>query len=1517
MTLALYGKSPRRQRALLAAALLAVIGGIVFAVSLGFGGSAIADKPSTTGSIQVHKYLPKVPANANAPWTNQGASAGPWIFNVYTVDPIANPTATPVASGQQLDVIGEIPEQDVWVTETSSSGYTLNGFYLPDFGGPSGNAHCNQQPADGSTLVSPVLMIPAADWTANGNKTGLIHVCAFNTPSTPQTGSIVVTKVAQSGSVSDTTTFSGEIDDSDGDLISAWGPIAIGGSTSPVTVTQGDYSISESAPSGGWSLVGYSIGTGAGAAGCPTSPTAYTATSPDISVVTGQTTYVCVMNNNQAASTTSLAKSNSAGASGVTIAPNTAFSWYIDVTIGGAATTAAQTVEDTIPAGIAITGTPTTTVPGGSCSVSGQVVTCSVPAGTAVTTTPYRITVPVTTPLGSLTANCKVYTNQADIKDASPAITSNTDGVSVSPCTQPGITISKAHDPNTNITAGATFNWILTVNVTGAPTSAAQSVTDEIPTAFTVDATPGVSTTIPGSTCGVDANNTVTCSLPANTAVGSYTVTIPVTAPAGTVSGNCKDYDNTGHVGTTPSNTDTVTVDGCGTPSVTMSKSDDAPNQTVAAGGSFNWILTTTVSGAATTAAHAITDTIPAGFTVNSVTPDSPITCTSGLSHSVVCSLPSGAAVTTVGHEYKVTINVTAPAATPFANCKAYTNTANLDTTATNGDRVTVTGCTPPSVALDKTDNTNNTVAAGGAFDWTLKITVTDGPTIQATTVTDTIPAGFGIGTLPTGCSAVGQVVSCTLPAGSETTSWPIPVTAPAEDLSTNCKLYTNTASITAGGSGTDSDGVTVTGCNPPLVTIAKDDNVDGTVAAGGAFNWVITVTVSNGPTQADATVSDDIGAIPGGFVISGAITTTGGTGAGTLTCPTPSGNDVECTLSSGAGNGTYIITIPVQAPAASDSVCNQTYTNTAQLRTPDVTPATDDILVTCTPIITFTKSDNTDHVTTPGGTFNWVLTTKVSQGPTGADYTISDSVPAGFTISSISTGSDASLDCSASNIATGTVSCTLKKGAGNGDHVVTLSITAPAASDAVCNVTATNQATITNNTDSEDTQTSSDGVTVTCTPIVTLTKTDNTGGSVASNTAFNWVLTATVSNGPSATAQTITDTIPAGFTINSVTPSTGITCDAVAGQLVTCYLPAASANGSYTVTINVTSPHASSNVCDQTFTNTASMGELNPQDSVKVICQQIIVKKYSDPAGNMSGSGGLLNGWTITVVDSAGNTVATGATGANGAGTIVFLLDGGTYTVAETGQSGWIPVGSTVDGAPITGADSATRSADAGSEVDFFNQAVGSITIVKTETSVEAPLGRAGIGWSFIITGCGITRTGITGAPNGTVTFTDLPLCTYTITEDPNSKIGYTISPLTPNGRTVTLDAPGASGNIGFTNYENCTVNCGPEVQVTPSPTPSPTTTTPTPTQTTTTTPTSTPTRPIDNQETPPPSQTPSPSVTTGPESQGTPLPPVTGTGAGANSSNNALWMFLSGISLVVLTALFGAATIRRKRHS
>jgi hypothetical protein len=433
----------------------------------------------------------------------------------------------------------------------------------------------------------------------------------------------------------------------------------------------------------------------------------------------------------------------------------------------------------------------------------------------------------------------------------------------------------------------------------------------------------------------------------------------------------------------------------------------------------------------------------------------------------------------------------------------------------------------------------------------------------------------------------------------------------------------------------------------------------------------------------------------------------------------------------------------------------------------------------------------------------------------------------------------------------------------------------------------------------------------------VTLVKSNDAGGTVASNNAFNWLLTATVSNSPSTSAQTISDTVPGGFTINSVAASTGITCQPVDGQDVTCSLPAGTPVGEYTVTINVTAPHAAPDVCNQTVTNTAHMGSLAPHDSIKVTCAEIVAKKYSDPTGKLSGSGGLLDGWTITVSQLDGGEVATGVTGADGPGTVVFLLDEGAYRVSETGQNGWVTVGSTVDGAVATGQAAASRRASTGSEVYFFNQAVGALTIIKTELGPDAPIGRAGIGWSFMITGCGITRTGITEAPNGTVTFTDLPLCTYTVTEDPNSKIGFKISPATPNNRTVTLDTPGQGRNIGFTNIENCTSGCIPEIQVPMTPTPGSPTTTPSPTPVEPTpSPTST-SVPPDAQETQQPaSPTPSPvaTQTAEPESGSTPLAPATGTGAG--SSNNTLWMFVSGLVLVVLTGLIGAAATLQRRH-
>ncbi|HKS92429.1 MAG TPA: hypothetical protein VJQ83_10910, partial [Tepidiformaceae bacterium] len=71
MTLALQGKSPRRKASLLAAALMALAGGVMLALS--FAGHGPAEAQSSTGNILIHKYIPK--DNVNTPWQNAASPA--------------------------------------------------------------------------------------------------------------------------------------------------------------------------------------------------------------------------------------------------------------------------------------------------------------------------------------------------------------------------------------------------------------------------------------------------------------------------------------------------------------------------------------------------------------------------------------------------------------------------------------------------------------------------------------------------------------------------------------------------------------------------------------------------------------------------------------------------------------------------------------------------------------------------------------------------------------------------------------------------------------------------------------------------------------------------------------------------------------------------------------------------------------------------------------------------------------------------------------------------------------------------------------------------------------------------------------------------------------------------------------------------------------------------------------------------------------------------------------------------
>src|SRR5262249_23751777 len=89
---------------------------------------------------------------------------------------------------------------------------------------------------------------------------------------------------------------------------------------------------------------------------------------------------------------------------------------------------------------------------------------------------------------------------------------------------------------------------------------------------------------------------------------------------------------------------------------------------------------------------------------------------------------------------------------------------------------------TAPQLTLTKTAGSNPFIV-GVATSYTLTLENTGTAATTATsTITDTIPTGLTIGTLPAGCTNVGQAVTCTVAAGlavgaGNAVSFVIPVT--------------------------------------------------------------------------------------------------------------------------------------------------------------------------------------------------------------------------------------------------------------------------------------------------------------------------------------------------------------------------------------------------------------------------------------------------------------------------------------------------------------------------------------------------------------------------------------------------------------------------------------------------------------------------------------------------------------------------------------------------------------------
>ena len=162
------------------------------------------------------------------------------------------------------------------------------------------------------------------------------------------------------------------------------------------------------------------------------------------------------------------------------------------------------------------------------------------------------------------------------------------------------------------------------------------------------------------------------------------------------------------------------------------------------------------------------------------------------------------------------------------------------DATASLGD--------PTDLEIVKTMS-SATALRGDALDYVLTVRNVGPGVSSGHTVTDTIPTGLTVGTLPAGCSAAGQDVTCSggrLAVGA-TTAYEIPVTV---DASAPRGSITNTASVLAN----ESDPVSSNNVSSadfrvlvPGMTLDKvatlDDDGDGVAEVGETVQYEFEVT--------------------------------------------------------------------------------------------------------------------------------------------------------------------------------------------------------------------------------------------------------------------------------------------------------------------------------------------------------------------------------------------------------------------------------------------------------------------------------------------------------------------------------------------------------------------------------------------------------------------------------------------------------------------------------------------------
>ncbi|WP_147674837.1 OmpA family protein [Vulcaniibacterium tengchongense] len=689
--------------------------------------------------------------------------------------------------------------------------------------------------------------------------------------------------------------------------------------------------------------------------------------------------------------------------SGAVVNPGTQIEYVLAVTVANSATTGVVTLTDTLTGAQAFAGTPVVPA-GGACAPSGRTMACTLAAGALPGTYEFRYRTAIDPAATGALGN-----NVVPGGDDDPACVPGACGTTHT-ITDSAVTVNKASNPGSGavVNPGSEIEYVLTVNVANSATTDAVTLTDTLSGAQTYVGSPVVPA---GGSCA-PSGTALVCTLAAGALPGAYEFRYR------TRIGDAA----TGSVGNTvvPSGGDDPTCGACGTthpivpPAVTVAKaSNPGSGAVVNPGTEIEYVLTVTVADSATTGIVTLTDTLTGAqrFAGAPVLPAGGACTPSG--STLVCTLAAGALPGTYAFRYRAAVD---PAATGALG-NAVVPSGDDEPGCAPGGCATAHTVVPTAVTVAKSSApaSGTEVAPGDSIAYTLSVTVANSATTAPVTLTDTLSANQTLGTLPAGCSASGQVVTCTLPAGSlpgtYTFAYPATVDADATRAVDNAVVP----------SGADHPSCAPGACatQHPVVATAvsvsksADPAPGSEVRPGDTITYTLAVDVAHSATTGAVVLTDTLsanqrlGALPAGCAGSGQV--------------------VTCTLAAGALPGRYTFVYPATVNAdATGAVRNA------------VVPAGDDAPTcagACTtehpivaPVVTVAKaSDPASGATVnAGATIGYTLRVTVANSATTAPVALTDTLSGAHAFA----GTPSVPDGGACSIAGDALQCTLAAGA-------------------------------------------------------------------------------------------------------------------------------------------------------------------------------------------------------------------------------------------------------------------------------------------------------------------------------------------------------------------------------------------------------------------------------------------------------------------------------------------------------